>query len=423
MTVLRFATGFDEADGIVRRIREAVDQNKRKCRDFAVFVRINALSRALETAFIRQRVPYQMCAAWRSSTVKRTGTSSPTSDCSLILRDNISFLRVVNEPVRGIGKVSLEHLRNYAEPREMSLLAAAAQVQNIPAIKGKAAGGLREFAAVIEQLGGYLDTPPEDVIRQVLDRSGYRRMLLTDDLQDQERLANIEELITATRQFTAEDPERTLADFLENITLASDVDGWDEEQDCVCVMTFHAAKGLEFPVVFMAATEQGLLPHERSRQDEKELEEEARLAFVGMTRAKEELYLCHAQQRDFRGSQRYAVPSQFLDELPSEGIEWLDLSASTREPDAGISTMARRQSRGGERLGRCRRAPKARGGKRRRTSQVRRGRDGPSRKIRPRPRFGGERLRVREKVKVRFSRHGDKTFIAEMAKLVVVRGG
>ena len=125
-----------------------------------------------------------------------------------------------------------------------------------------------------------------------------------------------------------EDGRRTISDFLESVTLASDVDGWDERQDCVSVMTLHAAKGLEFPVVHMVAVEQGLLPHERSLNDPQELEEERRLAFVGMTRAKEELYLCHARLREFRGNTLYAVPSMFLDELPADSVERVDLSVS-----------------------------------------------------------------------------------------------
>src|SRR5262249_43297896 len=146
--------------------------------------------------------------------------------------------------------------------------------------------------------------------------------------EDQERLANVEELVTAAHQFHAEDNSRTIADFLENITLASDVDGWDEEQDRVAVMTLHAAKGLEFPVVYLFAPEQGILPHERSLSKGPDLEEERRLAFVGMTRAKEELYLTHCRLREFRGQTLYAVPSMFLEELPEGGVEHVDLSAS-----------------------------------------------------------------------------------------------
>src|SRR5262249_24393957 len=156
---------------------------------------------------------------------------------------------------------------------------------------GKAAAGLRDFAVLIRELSQLREESPDEVIRQVLDRSGYRMMLQSSsDVEDQERLANIEELITAAKQFTAEDSSRTIADFLENITLASDVDGWDEQQDYVSIMTLHAAKGLEFPVVYIVAVEQGLLPHDRSMAKDEELEEERRLAFVGMTRAKEELY-------------------------------------------------------------------------------------------------------------------------------------
>src|SRR5207302_5945565 len=173
------------------------------------------------------------------------------------------------------------------------------------------------------------DAPPDEVIREVLDHSGYRRMLLdSNDPEDQERLANIEELITAAKQFAAEDASRTIGDFLENITLASDVDSWNEKQDCVSIMTMHSAKGLEFPVVYMTAMEQGLLPHERSSGREDEIEEERRLAFVGMTRAKEELYLSHARLREFRGNTLYAVPSMFLHELPADQIQTVDLSAS-----------------------------------------------------------------------------------------------
>lgn len=335
VTVLTFDTGVDEAEGIARRIREAVVAGKRSYRDFAVFLRINALSRGLETAFVQQRVPHQIVRGLAFFERKENRDILAYLRLMVNPRDDLSFLRIVNEPARGIGKVSLDHLRAYAEPREMSLLSAAGEASKIKAIKGKAVTALSDFHRLISDLRQVLEASPDEVIRQVLDRSGYRDMLRkSDDDADQERLANIEELITAAKQFAAEDPKRTIGDFLENITLASDLDGWDDQQDCVSIMTLHAAKGLEFPIVYMVAVEQGLLPHERSIAHNEELEEERRLAFVGMTRAKEELYLCHARSRDFRGQTVYPVESMFFRELPEEAIQHIDLAGGSNAPAA-----------------------------------------------------------------------------------------
>jgi DNA helicase-2/ATP-dependent DNA helicase PcrA len=216
-------------------------------------------------------------------------------------------------------------------------------VAKIPAIKGKARDGLRQFHRLVGELREMIESPPEEVIRAVLDRSGYREMLRASaDDEDIDRLANVEELITSAKQFAAEDGTRTLRDFLEQITLASDVDSWDERQDCVSVMTLHAAKGLEFPVVYVIAMEQGILPGERSLTKEEDIEEERRVAFVGITRAMKELYLSHARMRDFRGQTLYAIPSMFLEELPDE-VARVDLGAH------GGRSPAADQWRGGSR--------------------------------------------------------------------------
>jgi DNA helicase-2/ATP-dependent DNA helicase PcrA len=329
VTTLRYESGQEEAEGLATRIRTAVEKQGRAYRDFAVFLRMNALSRALESALVKARIPYQIVKGL--AFFERKENRDVLAYLRLLLnpRDDLSFVRAVGEPSRSIGKVSLEHLLAYAEPRGLSLLEATAHVESIPAIKGKAAKGFADFRRLILELSTQEDAPPDEVIRQVLDRSGYRRMLKeSTDSEDQDRLANIEELITAARQFAAEDGKRTLADFLENITLASDVDGWDDRQDCVSIMTLHAAKGLEFPVVYIVALEQGILPHERSLAKEEDIEEERRLLFVGMTRAKEELYLTHARLREFRGQTLYAVPSMFFIELPEEDVEAIDISSS-----------------------------------------------------------------------------------------------
>jgi DNA helicase-2/ATP-dependent DNA helicase PcrA len=252
-------------------------------------------------------------------------------------------------------------------------------------------------------------------------------LISSSDPDDEDRLANIEELITAARQYAEEDSSRMLGDFLENITLASDVDSWDDQQDRVSIMTYHAAKGLEFPVVFMLATEQGLLPHERSLEDEEELEEERRLAFVGMTRAKEELYLSYVRRRDFRGRSFYAVPSMFLSELPEEELNLVDASTQPAAPsaitewrsgppdstpaweDAGVDfhTLASARSK---------------------TNQDIEGRGFAEGMLVTHESYGSGRITevsgygALRKVKVRFSTAGERTFLANKAKLAIVEG-
>ncbi len=317
--VMSFNTGLEEAEGVVLQIKDAVKAGKYRYRDVAIFVRINALTRTLESAFVKHGVPFQIVRGL--AFYERKETRDVLAYLRLLVNpsDTVSFLRAVNEPARGVGKTSLERLIAYAEQREISSMEAAANIAQIPEIKGKAATGLRDFYRMMSELRAQLELPPQELIKLVLDKSGYRKMLSdSKEEEDSDRLANIEELITAAKQFHDEDTSRTLSDFLEQISLASDVDGWDEQADAVNVMTLHAAKGLEFPVVYLLAVEQGLLPHERSLPKDEELEEERRLCFVGMTRAMRELTLTYARLRDFRGQALYQVPSMFLDELPDD---------------------------------------------------------------------------------------------------------
>jgi DNA helicase-2/ATP-dependent DNA helicase PcrA len=324
--VLTFDNGLDEAEGVVLRIKEAVQAGRFRYRDHAIFMRINALTRSLESAFVKHGVPFQIVKGL--AFFERKENRDVLAYLRLLVnpQDAVSFQRIVNEPPRGIGKVSLDKLMAYAAREEIGLLSAAGQVAKIPEIKGKAATGLRDFYRVMTELRAKLELPPHELINEVLDKSGYRKMLRdSDDEDDAERLANIEEMITAAKQFHDEDPARTIPDFLEQITLASDVDGWDEQADHVSVMTLHASKGLEFPVVHILAVEEGLLPHERSLAKDEDVEEERRLCFVGMTRAMKELYLSHARLREFRGNLNYAIPSSFLQELP-EDVEHVDIA-------------------------------------------------------------------------------------------------
>ncbi len=319
VNVVTFDNGLDEAEGVVMRIKEAVKGGKFKYRDHAIFMRINALTRSLESAFVKHGVPFQIVKGL--AFFERKENRDVLAYLRLLAnpQDTVSFLRIVNEPGRGIGKVSLDKLQSFAADQEIGLLAAAGQVARITEIRGKAATGLRDFHRMITDLRTKLDLPPHELVRVVLEKTGYAAMLReSGDEDDAARLENVEELVTAAKQFHDQNPESTITDFLEGITLASDVDGWDEQADHVSVMTLHASKGLEFPVVYVLAVEEGLLPHERSLSNDEEIEEERRLCFVGMTRAMKELYLCHARLREFRGQLNYCIPSSFLNELPRD---------------------------------------------------------------------------------------------------------
>jgi DNA helicase-2/ATP-dependent DNA helicase PcrA len=323
--VITFDNGLDEAEGVVARIKEAVKGGKFKYRDHAIFMRINALTRALEGAFVKHGVPFQIVKGL--AFFERKENRDVLAYLRLLVnpQDSVSFLRIVNEPGRGIGKVSLDKLQGFAADQEIGLLAAAGQVARITEIKGKAATGLRDFHKLMTELRARLELPPHELISVVLEKTGYEAMLRdSKEEEDAERLANVQELVTAAKQFHDLNPESTITDFLEQITLASDVDGWDEQADHVSVMTLHSSKGLEFPVVYVLAVEEGLLPHERSMGRDDEIEEERRLCFVGMTRAMKELYLCNARLREFRGNLNYAIPSSFLNELPRDGVQWID---------------------------------------------------------------------------------------------------
>jgi DNA helicase-2/ATP-dependent DNA helicase PcrA len=327
--VVTFDNGLDEAEGVVVRIKEAVKAGRFKYRDHAIFMRINALTRSLESAFVKHGVPFQIVKGL--AFFDRKENKDVLAYLRLLVNpaDSVSFLRIVNEPGRGIGKVSLDKLQSFAADREITLMDAAGQVARITEIKGKAATGLRDFHKMITELRAKLDLPPHDLVRLVLEKSGYAAALReSGEDEDAERLANIEDVVTAAKQFHDANPESTIGDFLEQITLASDVDGWDEQADHVSVMTLHASKGLEFPVVYVLAVEEGLLPHERSMGRDDEIEEERRLCFVGMTRAMKELYLCHARLREFRGQMNYAIESSFLRQLPRDGVEWIDTAMS-----------------------------------------------------------------------------------------------
>jgi DNA helicase-2/ATP-dependent DNA helicase PcrA len=316
-----FPSSDQEADFIAATIAEAVQSGRRCYSDFAIFLRINALSRIFEEAFLRRRVPYQIVRGLAFFERKENRDVLAFLRILVNPRDDLSFQRALLATPRGVGKMTLERLREYAAQRGLSLLEACAEAERIRELRPRQLAPLQEFARLIHELRQLTDLTAAEIITEVIERTGYRKALLeSNDEEDRERLANIEELISAAETLAEETGDHSLAYFLEHVALVSEVDGFREGQDAVAVMTLHAAKGLEFPVVFLPCLEEGLLPHERSRENEEELEEERRLLFVGMTRAKDELHLSCSRLRLFRGQTRYCVPSSFLGELPQEHV-------------------------------------------------------------------------------------------------------
>src|SRR5256885_347924 len=247
-------------------------------------------------------------------------------------RSDVALLRVINTPTRGIGKATVDRLRDYARMNGLPLLEAARRAGIIEGLSKKSAIAVAKFVAMFDRLGEAVHAAIEEIVGLVLSETGYREVLENSESEEeQDRLANIEELLTAAREFDVKHPEgNSLEQFLEETSLVSDTDAWETETDRVTLMTLHAAKGLEFPAVFIVACEQGLLPHERSRHDDDKLEEERRLLFVGITRAREELQLSYAHYRAFRGQACPTVPSSFLMELPRPEMALSDSVGSRR---------------------------------------------------------------------------------------------
>jgi DNA helicase II / ATP-dependent DNA helicase PcrA len=314
-----------EAADIADQIRSAVAEGKRTPSDFAIFYRVNALSRSLEKALRTASVPYQMVRG--QEFYARKEIKDVLAYCQLVNnpRDDMAFERTINTPARGIGRKTIERLTEHAYRYGLPLLEAARGAWGIEGLSKATAAKVAAYVEIIDRISAVVHNDVEEVVGTVLEASGYRASLAeSDDEQDQNRLANIEELLTDARQFDEQNPGGgKLEEYLERSWLVNETDNWDTNTEKVTMMTLHAAKGLEFPVVFIVALEDGVLPHERVGQHPDELEEERRLAFVGITRAKEELQLSYAVTRDFRGVRRRTIPSSFLMEMPRQEMEVL----------------------------------------------------------------------------------------------------
>lgn len=327
-----YPTQRDEADDIAAQIATGIHSHGRRPRDFAIFYRTNALSRQFEHSLRDHVVPYQIVNGLEFYQRKEIKDVLAYLHLLNNSRSDVALLRVINTPTRGIGKATVDRLRDFARLKGLPLLEAARRAGVIESLSKKAAVSVAKFVAIYDRLGEAIHGSVEEIVGRVLTESGYREVLENSEAEeDQERLANIEELLTAAREFDVKHPEgNSLEQFLEDSSLVADTDAWETETDRVTLMTLHAAKGLEFPSIFIVACEEGLLPHDRSRHDDEKLEEERRLLFVGITRAKEELQLSYAQYRAFRGQTCPTVASSFLMELPRHQMQQSDSALSRR---------------------------------------------------------------------------------------------
>ena len=318
-------------------VARTIDQMSREGyshKDFAVLYRTNAQSRTVEEALLKSNIPYTMVGGTKF--YSRKEIRDIISYLNLIANpsDNISYERVVNEPKRGVGPGTVDKIRNFAATQEISLLDASANIMLSP-VKGKAAQAVYEFANLILDLRDRLDDySVTELVELVLKKTGYSAALAAQaTLESQARIENIEEFLSVTKNFD-ENPDNPadesgldkLSRFLNDLALIADTDDGDQESSEVTLMTLHAAKGLEFPVVFLVGMEENVFPLSRASEDEDELEEERRLAYVGITRAEKVLYLTNANSRLLYGRTNYNQPTRFLREISSDLLNYQGLA-------------------------------------------------------------------------------------------------
>ncbi|WP_044895056.1 DNA helicase PcrA [Bacillus alveayuensis] len=327
----------DEAQFVAGKIKEYVDSGKRKYSDFAILYRTNAQSRVMEEVLLKSNINYKIVGGIKFYDRKEI------KDILAYLRlianpnDDISLVRIINVPKRGVGASSLDKIISYASEHGLSIFEALGEIEQI-GLSSRVVTPLVQFRQQIEhwgQLQEYLSVT--ELVEEVLDKSGYRDMLRAEKtLEAQSRLENIDEFLSVTKHFENTNDDKSLIAFLTDLALVADIDQLDAEEDnqndAVVLMTLHSAKGLEFPVVFIIGMEEGIFPHSRSLDDEAEMEEERRLAYVGITRAEEELFLTSAQMRTLFGRTGINPVSRFISEIPDELIENLNETMRKNSP-------------------------------------------------------------------------------------------
>ncbi|MFW2108250.1 DNA helicase PcrA [Bacillus spizizenii] len=332
---------FGEGQFVAGKIHQLHSSGKRKLSDIAILYRTNAQSRVIEETLLKAGLNYNIVGGTKFYDRKEI------KDILAYLRlvsnpdDDISFTRIVNVPKRGVGATSLEKIASYAALNGLSFFQAIQQVDFI-GVSAKAANALDSFRQMIENLTNMQDyLSITELTEEILDKTEYREMLKAEkSIEAQSRLENIDEFLSVTKNFEQKSEDKTLVAFLTDLALIADIDQLDQKEeesggkDAITLMTLHAAKGLEFPVVFLMGLEEGVFPHSRSLMEEAEMEEERRLAYVGITRAEQELYLTNAKMRTLFGRTNMNPESRFIAEIPDDLLENLNEKKETRAPSA-----------------------------------------------------------------------------------------
>ena len=310
-----------EARYIIDTVNAAVSRKEKTYKDFAVLYRVNAQANTIERAFAKSGMPYRVLGGTRFSDRKEIRDIVAYLQLINNHSDRERLLRIINEPKRKIGAKAIEAVEEIAAYENISLFDVIERSASYPALANYVSR-FTEFAEIINRLSELSNEVTLDVlVRETLDRTGYRQMLIDAGEEEAERLDNLDEFVSNVIEYQNNNEEPTLTGFLEETALVADVDRYDENADAVVLMTIHSAKGLEFPVVFLPGFEDGIFPGMQSILDPSELEEERRLAYVAITRAKERLYITHAKSRLLFGRTQYNPRSRFIDEIPTELID------------------------------------------------------------------------------------------------------
>jgi DNA helicase-2/ATP-dependent DNA helicase PcrA len=341
ITVLACEDDRDESASVVARIYEECRRLKIDLKDVAVMYRTNAQSRSLEDALNQQNVRYTMVGGVRFYERKEIKDVIAYLRVLVNPSDDDGLLRIANYPVRGLGDVAISRWREFAAARSFHLLEAAALSSEIPGLSARSRNSVASLAALFAKYRALTaEMSVSELSRAFIDEIGILRLLKEEGTPEaMTRWENVHELLSAITEYAAQQPESSLETFVQEKALLSDVDQWDDKHNAVTLMTLHAAKGLEFPVVFITGLEEGLLPFSNgSALDRKELEEERRLYYVGLTRAKDKLYLSHARVRYRFSEVSSQSPSRFLDEIDEGLLE--TVHSRGRFSPAGFATTA-----------------------------------------------------------------------------------